>query len=311
MKPRILSRSRGQMKSAVLATVALLALTSCTTDSNQQDAATPTVFTTFTVLEDMAQNVAGEHLVVESLTKPGAEIHEYDPTPSDVAKAHKADLILHNGLGLEAWFEKFTQDTDAQTVVVSEGVQVLDIREGEAAGTPNPHAWMSPENARIYVENIAEAFAELDPQNADDYRANAKAYSEELEAIGKELKERLSTLPQEHRALVTCEGAFSYLAHEVGLEEKYLWPVNSDAQVSAARMTEVSDFVRDQGVPAVFCESTVSDAMMQQVVSETSAVFGGRLYVDSLSEAGGDVPSYLELLRYDAQMIAAGLTGEL
>lgn len=311
MKPRILSRRRGQMKSAVLATAALLALTSCTTDSNQQDAATPTVFTTFTVLEDMAQNVAGEHLVVESLTKPGAEIHEYDPTPSDVAKAHKADLILHNGLGLEAWFEKFTQDTDAQTVVVSEGVQVLDIREGEATGTPNPHAWMSPENARIYVENIAEAFAELDPQNADDYRANAKAYSEELEAIGKELKERLSTLPQEHRALVTCEGAFSYLAHEVGLEEKYLWPVNSDAQVSAARMTEVSDFVRDQGVPAVFCESTVSDAMMQQVVSETSAVFGGRLYVDSLSEASGDVPSYLELLRYDAQVIAAGLTGEL
>lgn len=267
----------------------------------------PTVLATFTVLADMAQNVGGEHIRVESLTKPGAEIHDYDPTPSDVRKGAEADLILANGLGLEAWFEQFLQDSDARSVVVSEGVQTISIAEAESAGKPNPHAWMSPLAAQTYVDNIADAFAELDPENAAAFYANAEAYKKELQAVQDELVAELSAVPEGKRALVTCEGAFSYLAADAGLEEKYLWAVNSDGEPSASRVAEVADFVEEKQVPAVFCESTVPSKTMEQVAKESGSVYAGALYVDSLSEEGGDVPTYLDLLRYDAGLIAGAL----
>lgn len=284
----------------------LLTLTACAPPAITNEK--PTVLTTFTVLQDMAQNVAGNHLNVESLTKPGAEIHEYEPTPSDVKKAHDADLVLNNGLHLEAWFEQFMQDSEAKHVTVSDGVKPLSISEDAAAGTDNPHAWMSPRLAQTYVDNIARAFSELDPEHAEDFTKNANSYKQELQGIEQKLTQELSTLPEEHKALVTCEGAFSYLAQYAGLTEKYLWAVNSDSEVSAARLAEVSDYVKDNKVPAVFCESTVSDASMQQVVSDAGTKFGGTLYVDSLSDEAGEVPTYLELLRHDTETISKGLS---
>jgi len=269
----------------------------------------PVVLTTFTVLADMAQNVAGEHLRVESITKVGAEIHGYQPTPGDIAKAADADLILDNGLNLEAWFSQFVDGLDVPHVVVSEGVETISIAEDAYEGLPNPHAWMSPLNAQIYVDNMAVAFADLDPANATDYTANAEAYKSELQAVNDELITELSTLAPNQRALITCEGAFSYLARDAGLSEHYLWAVNAEQQSTPRQVAAVIDFVRDNDVPAVFCESTVSDRTMQQVVETSDAAFGGTLYVDSLSEAGGPVPTYLELLRHDAELIINGLTG--
>lgn len=268
----------------------------------------PVVLTTFTVLADIATNVAGEHLRVDSITKPGAEIHGYEPTPGDIRKASEADLILDNGLNLEAWFAQFVEEVDAPHVVVSEGVEAVDIAEDAYAGSPNPHAWMSPVNVQIYVDNMVAAFSDLDPEHAGAYAANAAAYKAELQEVQDELGERLSDLPPLQRALVTCEGAFSYLARDAGLSEKYLWAVNAEQQATPQQITEVIEFVEANDVPAVFCESTVSDAPMQQVVAATGTEFGGALYVDSLSQAGGPVPTYLELIRYDARTIAEALT---
>jgi manganese transport system substrate-binding protein len=273
------------------------------------DEGKPVVLTTFTVLADIAQNVAGDHLTVESITKVGAEIHGYEPTPGDIAKASRADLILDNGLGLELWFERFVESVDVPRVVVSDGIEVLDITEDAYAGKPNPHAWMSPLNVQIYVDNMVEAFSELDPQHAADYRANGDVYQAELHQIQKQLAADLAGLPQRQRALVTCEGAFSYLARDAGLTEQYIWPVNAEQQATPKQIAAAIEFVRENDVPSVFCESTVSDKPMQQVVEATGAAFGGTLYVDSLSEAGGPVPSYLELIRHDADTIIAGLTG--
>ncbi|MFT4231205.1 MAG: metal ABC transporter substrate-binding protein [Leucobacter sp.] len=270
----------------------------------------PVVLTTFTVLADIAQHVAGDHLEVRSITKTGAEIHGYEPTPLDVAKASEADLILDNGLGLEAWFEQFIDSVDVPHVVVSEGVDVMDITEDAYAGKPNPHAWMSPVNVQIYVDNMVEAFSDLDPQHAGDYRANGDAYQAELHGIRKELAAELAGLPERQRALVTCEGAFSYLARDAGLAERYIWPVNAEQQATPQQIAETIEFVRDRDVPAVFCESTVSDKPMRQVVEATGTAFGGTLYVDSLSEADGPVPSYLDLIRYDADTIVSGLSGD-
>jgi len=285
-------------------------LTGCVTASATPGADDrPRVLTTFTVLADMARNVAGDHLEVESITKVGAEIHGYEPTPGDVAKAAEADLILDNGLNLEAWFAQFVESADVPHVVVSEGVDVIDITGDAYDGRPNPHAWMSPVNAQRYVANMVDAFSELAPEHADDFAANGEAYTAELQQIHEELVSELGALPENQRALVTCEGAFSYLARDAGLTEAYIWPVNAEQQATPQQIAATIEFVADNDVPAVFCESTVSDKPMQQVVEATGAEFGGVLYVDSLSEAEGPVPTYLDLLRHDTKTILAALTG--
>jgi manganese transport system substrate-binding protein len=270
----------------------------------------PVVLTTFTVLADIAENVAGEHLRVESITKIGAEIHGYEPTPGDIARASEADLILDNGMNLEAWFAQFVESSGAPHVVVSEGIEPIDIAADAYAGLPNPHAWMSPVNVQGYVENMVAAFSELDPAHADDYAANGEAYAAELQAAQDELVDGLAGLPAAQRALVTCEGAFSYLARDADLVEAYIWPVNAEQQATPQQIAETIEFVRDNDVPAVFCESTVSDRPMQQVVDATDAQFGGTLYVDSLSEEDGPVPTYLDLIRYDIDTIVTALTGD-
>lgn len=271
----------------------------------------PVVLTTFTVLADIARNVAGDHLTVESITKVGAEIHGYEPTPGDIKKASHADLIMDNGMNLEAWFAQFVDGLDTPHVVVSRGVQPIRIADDAYAGKPNPHAWMSPLNVAVYVDNMVAAFSELDPPNAQQYRANGERYKGELHAIHEDLVTRLGVLPFGQRALVTCEGAFSYLARDAGLAEKYIWPVNAEQQATPQQVASVIEFVKQKEVPAVFCESTVSDAPMQRVVEATGTTFGGTLYVDSLSVDGGPVPTYLDLIRHDAETIVKSLTHPL
>lgn len=266
--------------------------------------------TTFTIIADMARNVAGDKAVVESITKPGAEIHNYQPTPGDILKAQGANLVLWNGLNLELWFQKFFQNLkDVPGVVVSEGVAPMGISEGPYSGKPNPHAWMSPEAGLVYVDNIAAAFARQDPKNADAYKANAEAYKAKIRAVAAPIKAKLDAIPPEKRWLVTSEGAFSYLARDFGLKELYLWPINADSQGTPQQVRKVIDAVRRTGIGVVFSESTVSDKPARQVARETGARYGGVLYVDSLSEADGPVPTYLDLLRVTADTIADGLAG--
>ncbi|MDY7014483.1 MAG: metal ABC transporter substrate-binding protein [Cyanobacteriota bacterium] len=266
------------------------------------------VVTTFTILADMARNVAGDKLKVESITRIGAEIHGYEPTPSDLTKARDADLILYNGMNLERWFEPFYNNLgEVPSVQLTEGIETIPIAEGPYQDKPNPHAWMSPQNALIYVENIRKAFVELDPDNADTYNANAAAYSEKLKAIDRELQADLERLPAEQRYLVSCEGAFSYLARDYGLKEIYLWPINAEQQSTPKQIQTAIEDVKTNAVPTVFCESTVSSEGQKEVARATGARFGGNLYVDSLSSEDGPVPTFLDLLEYDARTIANGL----
>lgn len=265
------------------------------------------VVTTFTVIQDIAQNVAGDAATVESITKPGAEIHEYEPTPKDIVKAQSADLILWNGLNLERWFERFFQNIkDKPAVVVTEGITPLSIYEGPYKDAPNPHAWMSPSNALIYVENIKNAFVKYDPQNADTYQKNAAAYAEKIKQLDKPLREKLSQIPADQRWLVTSEGAFSYLAKDYDLKEGYLWPINAEQQGTPQQVRKLIDLVKKNHIPVVFSESTVSAKPAQQVAKESGAKYGGVLYVDSLSAADGPVPTYIDLLNVTVSTIVKG-----
>lgn len=264
--------------------------------------------TTFTVIADMARNVAGEAAIVESITRPGAEIHNYQPTPGDILKAQDADLVIWNGLNLELWFEKFFDNlSDVPEVVVSEGIEPMSIGEGPYTGKPNPHAWMSPDTALIYVDNIRDAFVEHDPANAEIYEANAEAYKATIRATIDPIRAELEAVPEERRWLVTSEGAFSYLARDFGLKEAFIWPINADQQGTPQQVRKVIDIIRENEIPVVFSESTVSDKPALQIARETGAAYGGVLYVDSLSEADGPVPTYLDLLRVTSETIAKGL----
>jgi len=267
------------------------------------------VVTTFTIIADMARNVAGEAAVVESITKPGAEIHNYSPTPGDLRRAQGAQLILWNGLGLELWFEKFFQRLDqVPSVVVSDGIEPMGIAAGPYTGKPNPHAWMSPRNALIYVDNIRDALVKHDPGNAETYRRNAEAYKARIEQTIAPIRARVQQIPPAKRWLVSSEGAFSYLARDFELKELYLWPINADQQGTPKQVRNVIDTVRANGIPAVFSESTVSDKPARQVARETGAQYAGVLYVDSLSASDGPVPTYLDLLRVTTETLAKGLS---
>ncbi len=268
------------------------------------------VVTSFTIIADMAREVAGDAAMVESITQPGSEVHGYEPTPKDIVKAQNADLVLWNGMNLELWFEKFFSKVDGvASAVVTDGIEPMGITTGPYSGKPNPHAWMSPGNAVIYVENIRHALVKADPKNAAVYDANAKAYIQKIIALDEPVREKLATIPDEKRWLVTSEGAFSYLCQDYALKQLFLWPINADAQGTPQQVSEVIDQVRKNQIPVVFSESTISPKPIQQVATETGARYGGVLYVDSLTDADGPAPTYLKLLEHNADTIVKGFLG--
>ncbi len=265
------------------------------------------IVTTFTILADMVREVAGDAAIVESITKPGAEIHGYEPTPKDIVKAQNADLILWNGLNLERWFEKFFQNLkDVPSATLTQGITAININEGPYDGNPNPHAWMSPANAAIYVENIRAALTRIDPTNAQIYQKNAAAYIEKINALDEPIRKQLAAIPDAQRWLVTSEGAFDYLCANYQLKPLYLWPINADSQGTPQQIQKVIDLVNKHRIPVIFSESTISDKPARQVANETGIEYGGVLYVDSLTPADGPAPTYLNLLETNAATLLRG-----
>jgi manganese transport system substrate-binding protein len=296
-----------------------ICLSGCVSTQKQPPADTPgatntankdrkVVLATFTVLADMARNVAGDKAIIESITKPGAEIHGYQVTPSDLERGQKANLIFENGLNLERWADRFYNSLPkVPHITLSDGFQPVNITDDAYKGKPNPHAWMSPQNALIYVENIRKALGKLDPVNISTYDTNAKSYSEQIRSIDLKLKKAISAIPPEKRYIVSCEGAFSYIARDYGLKEVYLWAVNAEQQSTPKQVEKVINTVKANKIPAIFCESTVSDKAQRQVAKESGAKFAGVFYVDSLSPADGPASTYLKLLEYNVDTLIKGL----
>ena len=269
------------------------------------------IVTTFTIIADITKNITGDAAEVLSITKPGAEIHGYQPTPKDIVKAYDADLILWNGMNLELWFEQFFSNLNETTsVTVSEGIDAINISEGDYQGLPNPHAWMGLNEALIYVDNIVNALSYYDKKNSELYFQNAAKYKEKIISTIEPLKESILQLPEKQRWLVTCEGAFSYLARDLSLKELFIWPMNADEVGTPKQIKKVIDRINEKEIPIIFCESTVNQAPAKQIAKETGAKFGGILYVDSLSDKNGPVPTYLDLLKSTYNTVEKGLVLE-
>ncbi len=277
--------------------------------SSEKSELKPLVITTFTVLADIAKNISGDRLSVQSITKPGAEVHGYSPTPRDLVMVSQAALFLENGFGLELWSKKFTSSVpNVPRFVLSKGMEPLLIDDDIYQGKPNPHAWMSPKRAIYYVDNIVKAFISIDPDGKEIYLDNARRYKNELVELDLELKEALSKIPKEKRILVSCEGALSYLADDYGFKEAYLWPVNAETQVTPRRMERLIEIVSSSNVPVVFCETTVSEKPQLEVARITKTTFGGKFFIDSLSNKDGPAPTFLELQRHNVKLILKGFS---
>ncbi len=283
-------------------------LSSCKGINKAADPDKKLILVSFTILQDIVKNIAGDEFEVKSITKPGMEVHGYQTTPSDLIRGSKASIFIDNGFGFELWAEKFVSNLDVQRVTIADNLNPIFISEDAYAGKPNPHAWISPKRGIIYIDTLLKVLIDLDPDGAEKFKQNAEIYKNKLSKIDKDFSLFLNTLEKRERYLVSCEGAFSYLAKDYGLEEAYLWPVNAESQITPKRMAKVISLVKNNQIPAVFCESTVSSESQLAVARETGAFFGGNLYVDSLSDKNGPASSYLKLLNHNLTLIKNAYT---
>ncbi len=285
----------------------LFSTTSCKRVLTENETKKEVILASFTVLADIIENVAKDEFIVRSITKPGEEVHGYQPTPSDLIKASEAFVFVDNGFGFELWAEKFISNFQFKRITISDDLDPIFIKEDFYKGKPNPHAWISPKRGMLYVDIVVESLSELRPSKKELFEKNGKIYKNKIAKIDEDFSMFINNLDKDKLYLVSCEGAFSYLTKDYGLKEVYLWPVNAESQITPKRMARTISLVKNKNVPAVFCESTVSNDAQMVVVNETGAKFGGKLYVDSLSNDNGPASSYLGMLRYNFNLIKVGL----
>ena len=284
-----------------------LTANSCKRTAFEKETNKEVILASFTVLADIIENVAKDEFVVKSITKPGVEVHGYQPTPSDLIKASKAFVFIDNGFGFELWAEKFVSNLQIKRVTISNRLEPIFISEDFYKGKPNPHAWISPKRGMIYVDVIVDSLSDLKPSEAESFKNNGQIYKNKIAKIDKDFSLFINNLEKNNRYLVTCEGAFSYLTNDYGLKEAYLWPVNAESQITPKRMARTISLVKNKNIPSVFCESTVSNESQMVVASETGAKFGGDLFVDSLSQDNKSANTYLKMLQHNLTLIKKGL----
>ena len=284
-----------------------LTANSCKRNAFEKETNKEVILASFTVLADIIENVAKDEFVVKSITKPGVEVHGYQPTPSDLIKASKAFVFIDNGFGFELWAEKFVSNLQIKRVTISNRLEPIFISEDFYKSKPNPHAWISPKRGMIYVDVIVDYLSELKPSEAESFKNNGQIYKNKIAKIDEDFSLFINNLEKNNRYLVTCEGAFSYLTNDYGLKEAYLWPVNAESQITPKRMARTISLVKNKNIPSVFCESTVSNESQMVVASETGAKFGGDLFVDSISQDNKSANTYLKMLQHNLTLIKKGL----
>ncbi|MGF3054961.1 metal ABC transporter solute-binding protein, Zn/Mn family [Microbacterium sp. YY-01] len=277
------------------------------------------VVTTFSILEDIVNEVGAEYVDVHSIVPLGTDPHEYQPLPNDVKATAEADLIVWNGLNMElgdGWLESLLETTghalvDDHVVEASLGVEPLYLSDLDGTDDEmNPHAFLDPNVGIIYTENIRDGLIQADPENADAYTNNADAYINELSAIDREYAAAIERIAPHHRTFVTSENAFQYMNERYGLTGLYIWAIDTGDLGSPSQIAHLVETLKQQPVPALFIESNVDTRPMQTVSQETGIPIFGEVFSDELGAADTEGASYLRMLRSNLRQIEQGLGGE-
>ena len=292
------------------------------------------VVTSFTILADMTRQIGGERVQVHSLVGENGNAHAFQPSPSDARRLGSAKLVIINGLGFEGWIERLVRASGypGKVAVASAGIKALDMPEGchhhhhhgehghdhahhhdhdhghsHAHGGSDPHAWQDAGNALQYVDNITAALSEADPDGKAFYASNAERYKGEIKALDAAIRQAFAALPEARRRVVTSHDAFAYFGRAYGM--KFIAPlgINSEVEPSAREVGWLIRQIRQEQIPAVFMENITDPRLIERISKESGARLGGTLYSDSLSDKNGPAPTYLKMMRYNADTLSAAL----
>ncbi|SEO00313.1 zinc ABC transporter substrate-binding protein [Bradyrhizobium sp. OK095] len=262
------------------------------------------VVASFSILGDFVRAVGGDRVNVTTLVGPDSDVHVYTPAPSDAKRIADARLVIVNGLGLEGWLPRLVQSSGSKATVVTASAGIAPLKLGSAA---DPHAWQSVPNARVYVTDIANALAAADPDDAEFFRTQAKAYLEELEALDREVRDAVAKIPPERRKVISTHDAFGYFAAEYGVQFVAPLGVSTETEPSARDIAGIIGQIRTQKIPAVFLENISDDRLIRRIAAETGAKVGGTLISDGLTGEKGPAPTYIDMVRHNIKALTSAL----
>ncbi|MBK3660820.1 zinc ABC transporter substrate-binding protein [Bradyrhizobium diazoefficiens] len=262
------------------------------------------VVASFTILGDFVRTIGGDRVKVTTLVGPDSDVHVYTPAPSDAKRIADAKLVIVNGLGLEGWLPRLVQSSGSKATVVTASTEIAPLKLGSAA---DPHAWQSVPNAKIYVTDIANALAAADPDDAELFRAQAKAYLEKLEALDREVREAVAKIPPERRKVISTHDAFGYFAAEYGIQFIAPLGVSTETEPSARDIAGIIGQIKAQKIPAVFLENISDDRLIRRIAAETGAKVGGTLISDGLTGEKGPAPTYIDMVRHNIKALTSAL----
>jgi zinc/manganese transport system substrate-binding protein len=278
----------------------------------------PKVVATFSILADLARNVAGERVEVTALVGPDGDAHVYSPTPADGRRLAEARLVVANGLKLEGWIGRLIKSSGAKARVIeaAKGVQPVKAAEemgqgqgqGHDHGALDPHAWQSVGNVKLYVANIRDGLIAADPAGKADYEANAAAYLAKLDALDREVKAAVAAIPRDRRKIITSHDAFGYFEKAYGVSFIAPQGVSTEAEASAKDVARIIQQIRRDKIPAVFLENVSDPRLIERIAKESGAKVGGRLYSDALSGEGGPAGTYIDMMRHNIRALSAALS---
>jgi zinc/manganese transport system substrate-binding protein len=267
------------------------------------------VLATFSILGDFVKNVGGDRVEVATLVGPNSDAHVYAPAPADAKKVADAKVVIVNGLGYEGWMSRLAKasGSKAPVVVASKGVKERKAAGGHGHGGADPHAWQSVANAKVYVANIRDALIAADPAGKAAYEANAAAYLGKLDALDQDVKAAVAAIPADRRKIISTHDAFGYFQQAYGVEFIAPQGVSTEAEPSARDVARIITQVKKQKIPAVFLENIADPRLMERIAQESGARVGGKLYSDALTDAKGDAPTYLDMMRHNIKQISTAL----